>query len=60
MAIGSEPEAGKSFGSCRDFTMEDWEEWWAWMRANWYPNLLAGYATLVTYESMIRAKDEQQ
>ena len=27
--------------------MEDWERWWAWMRANWHPNLMAGEATLI-------------
>lgn len=47
MAIGSEGEVGKNFKSCRDYTMEDWEKWWQWMRENWHPNLMAGYASTI-------------
>jgi len=47
MAIGSSPEVGASFKSCKDFTMEDWEAWWQWMRDNWGEQLQKGYATLV-------------
>lgn len=58
MAIGSAPEVGTIFKSCQDYTMADWDAWWQWMRENWHPNLLAGYATIVTYEQII--KGEQQ
>lgn len=47
MAIGSNPEVGTTFKSCKDFTMEDWENWWTYMRNNWGKYLQAGYATLV-------------
>ena len=47
MAIGSEGEIGASFKLCRDYTLEDWEEWWAWMRNNWGSYLMNGYATLI-------------
>lgn len=47
MAIGSQPEVGTIFKSCRDYTMADWDAWWAWMRENWGEYLQAGYATLV-------------
>lgn len=47
MAIGSGAEIGKEFKSCKDFTMEDWESWWKWMRENWGGQLQAGYATLI-------------
>jgi hypothetical protein len=47
MAIGSNPEIGTTFKLAKDYTMEDWERWWAWMRANWHPNLMAGEATLI-------------
>lgn len=47
MAIGSTPEYGTKFKSCREFTMNDWEEWWKWMRENWGENLQAGYANYV-------------
>lgn len=47
MAIGSQPAIGENFKSCKDYTIEDWEKWWAWMRENWHPNLMAGYAVLV-------------
>lgn len=47
MAIGSAPEVGTGFKSCKDFTIEDWENWWQWMRDNWSEYLHAGYATLV-------------
>lgn len=47
MAIGSTPEIGTTFKSCREYTMEDWERWWQWMRDNWGDYLQKGYATLV-------------
>ena len=47
MAIGSSPEIGTRFKSCREYTMTDWELWWLWMRLNWSPYLQAGYSTLV-------------
>lgn len=47
MAIGSEPEVGTEFKTCRDYTIEDWEEWWTWMRTNWGDYLMTGYATLI-------------
>lgn len=47
MAIGSEAEIGTSFKSCKDFTIEDWESWWKWMRENWGEQLQSGYAKLI-------------
>ena len=47
MTIGSTPEVGAEFKLCRDFTMADWETWWAYMRNNWGGYLQTGYATLV-------------
>lgn len=47
VAIGSTPEVGAEFKLCRDFTMADWENWWAYMRENWGEYLQTGYATLV-------------
>ena len=47
MAIGSTPEIGSSFKSCREYTMQDWEKWWQYMRDNWHPWLHNGWATLV-------------
>ena len=47
MAIGSSPEIGTQFKPCRDYTMEDWEKWWAYMRSHWGEYLHAGHAVLV-------------
>lgn len=47
MAIGSSPEIGTRFKSCRDYTASDWELWWEWMRENWSPYLQAGHSVLV-------------
>lgn len=47
MAIGSNPEIGASFKSCREYTSEDWEKWWAYMRANWGEYLQAGHSVLI-------------
>lgn len=47
MAIGSTPEIGTRFKSCREYTAADWELWWRWMRENWSPYLQKGHAVLV-------------
>lgn len=47
MAIGSAPEAGANFKSCKNFTIEDWEAWWKYMRDNWGGQLQSGYASLI-------------
>jgi predicted GNAT superfamily acetyltransferase len=47
MAIGSGSEIGTSFKICKDYTKEDWEKWWQYMRDNWSEYLQAGYAVLV-------------
>lgn len=47
MAIGSEGEIGASFKSCREYTLDDWQKWWEWMRSNWGNHLMNGYSTLV-------------
>lgn len=51
MAIGSEPAIGEHFKSCYEYTTEDWENWWAYMRREWQPNLHKGWATLVHIKS---------
>jgi len=50
VAIGSNPEIGATFKTCRDYTIEDWEEWWTWMRTNWGNYLMDGYATLIHHK----------
>lgn len=47
MAIGSNPEIGTEFKQCKDFTQEDWNRWFTYMRENWGEYLQAGWATLV-------------
>lgn len=47
MAIGSEGEIGVRFGLWKDMTDEERESWWAYMRREWHPYLMTGYATLV-------------
>lgn len=47
MAIGSAPEVGAGFRPCREFTTQDWENWWTYMRTNWGGYLQTGYATLI-------------
>jgi hypothetical protein len=50
MAIGSEPEVGTSFKSCRHYTMDDWDAWWKYMRENWGDYLQAGHSVLVHHK----------
>lgn len=52
VAIGSAPEIGARFGLLRDMTPQDLDAWFVFMRENWHPNLLNGYATVVTYAEM--------
>lgn len=47
MAIGSNPEVGTSFKQVKDFTSEDWDRWFKYMRDNWSGYLQTGYAVLV-------------
>jgi hypothetical protein len=47
MAIGSGAEIGVEFRSAGKMSMQDWEQWWAYMRDNWGEYLMSGYATLV-------------
>lgn len=47
MAIGSNPEIGTKFGLLKDMTIEEIEEWWDYVRREWHPYLMKGYATLV-------------
>jgi hypothetical protein len=46
MAIGSDGEIGKVFGTWGKLTPEQQREWFAFMRESWGDNLMAGYATL--------------
>lgn len=52
MAIGSAPEIGTRFDLLKDMTPADLDAWFTFMQENWHPNLLAGYATVVTYHEM--------
>lgn len=47
MAIGSGSEIGTNFKQVKDFTEEDWDNWFQYMRDNWGEYLQAGYAHLV-------------
>lgn len=47
MAIGSEGEIGAYFGLWKDMSDEQRKAWWQYMRDNWHPYLMNGYATLV-------------
>lgn len=47
MAIGSEPEIGKKFTLWGDKTPEEKQAWYDYVRTEWHPYLMRGYATLV-------------
>lgn len=47
MAIGSGAEIGVSFGVWKDMSEQQRLRWFRFMRENWQPNLMNGYATLV-------------
>lgn len=47
MAIGSAPEIGKSFTLWGEKTEAEKQAWWNYMRTEWQPYLMKGYATLV-------------
>jgi hypothetical protein len=50
VAIGSNPEVGALFKPCKDFTMQDWEDWWEYMRNEWGSYLQTGHSTLVHHK----------
>lgn len=52
MAIGSAPEIGTRFGLLKHMSMDELTSWWDYMRREWHPDLMKGYATTVTYEEM--------
>lgn len=48
MAIGSSPEIGSNFAKrWGELTDKEKDEWFAFMREHWYPNLLNGYAQII-------------
>lgn len=47
MAIGSEPEIGKTFTLWGKKTAEEKQAWYDYVRTEWHPYLMQGYATLV-------------
>lgn len=54
MAIGSAPEIGGNFGKMwGQLLPEEKEQWFSFVRANWVPNLMAGYGTLVEVDRSI-------
>lgn len=50
MAIGSEGEIGATFSLMRGKSLEELEKWYAYMRENWQPNLMNGYAKLIHHK----------
>lgn len=50
MAIGSAPEIGKKFTLWGEKTKQEKEAWWEYMRKEWHPYLMKGYATLVHHK----------
>ena len=46
MSIGSAPEIGAKFNTWGEMSDTDRAAWFAHMRENWHPNLMAGYATV--------------
>jgi hypothetical protein len=47
MAIGSEAPIGERFSTWGAMSSAERSEWFEYMRTEWSPNLMAGYATLV-------------
>lgn len=47
MAIGSDPEIGKVFTLWGEKSEQEQAEWYEYVRTNWHPYLMSGYATLV-------------
>lgn len=47
MAIGSAPEIGVTFSTWGKMSPTERSEWFEYMRTEWHPNLMAGYAVLV-------------
>jgi hypothetical protein len=48
MAIGSEPEIGVQFTTWGKMDETARAAWFKYIREHWYPDLMKGYATLVT------------
>lgn len=60
MAIGSEGEIGVRFGLWKEMSPETRELWWDYMRTEWQPYLMKGYATLVHNKNNRFYREEQQ
>lgn len=50
MAIGSEAEIGATFSLMQGRTLEQLDEWYAYIRENWHPYLMNGYAKLIHHK----------
>lgn len=65
MAIGSEPEIGSTFKLFKNKTQEERQAFWDYMKKEWHPYLMNGYAKLIhkkennPYYEERKAKDSE-